>query len=102
MRNKYKDICFRCGYGVEVGQGHFQRLFGSWVVQHAQCAIDHRGTNYSYDPSISKKLDEYRQFIKRRQAEATLKRKLQYASETGKRASKARKWLKERGHVYEN
>ena len=60
MRNKFKGTCYRCGKPVEAGAGHFER-FGSaerklhpnapftvkWLTQHADCAIEHRGTSKS-------------------------------------------------------
>lgn len=43
MRNQYPGVCYRCGKIVEAGQGHFERHKGGWRVQHADCAITHRG-----------------------------------------------------------
>lgn len=55
MRNKYSGICYRCGKIVEIGEGHFERIIGKgWRVQHAQCAIKYRGTDYSYDKESKK------------------------------------------------
>lgn len=61
MRNKFGGNCYRCGKYVKAGDGHFQFVdaaaiatFGSLVrgqktlVQHASCAIEHRGTNFHY------------------------------------------------------
>lgn len=56
MRNKYPGICYRCGNNVAPNEGHFQRrgnninvkIIGRWLVQHADCAIEHRGTPYCY------------------------------------------------------
>lgn len=51
MRNKFPGICYRCGKRVEPGDGHFESggrqkgMLGKWRVQHAQCAIDWRGTD---------------------------------------------------------
>jgi len=45
MRNKYPGTCYRCGQTVGKGQGHFEKVKGtynSWRVQHASCAIKHR------------------------------------------------------------
>lgn len=42
MRNKYGGVCYRCGKYVKPGEGHFERKFGRWRVQHASCAIEHR------------------------------------------------------------
>ncbi len=48
MRNKYKDICYRCHKIVEVGQGHFERHNGHWRTQHAECAVKHRESQKYY------------------------------------------------------
>lgn len=50
MRNRYPGVCFRCGLRVEKGAGHFQRdrKTGSWLTQHADCAIKYRGTKVGY------------------------------------------------------
>jgi hypothetical protein len=58
MRNQHPGTCYRCGLRVEVGEGHFERVgraqrekFGAavanrkWLLQHAACAIEHRGTD---------------------------------------------------------
>lgn len=44
MRNKYPGYCYRCGTYVKKGEGHFERSYGSWRLQHADCAIKYRGT----------------------------------------------------------
>lgn len=44
MRNRYPGKCYRCGETVEAGAGHFERLGRTWRVQHAECAIQFRGT----------------------------------------------------------
>lgn len=45
MRNKYGGDCYRCGKWCAPGAGHFERVPGrGWRVQHADCAIEHRGT----------------------------------------------------------
>lgn len=44
MRNQYPGKCYRCGCIVETGKGHFERFGQSWRLQHASCAIEHRGT----------------------------------------------------------
>ncbi len=52
MRNKHPGVCYRCGKRVEVGEGHFQRSKGKWIIQHAQCAIDARKLDIpASDPS---------------------------------------------------
>ena len=58
MRNQYKGICYRCGKEVLPYQGHFEKVtktqvqkYGNnvsgkkWLLQHADCAIKHRGEN---------------------------------------------------------
>ena len=62
MRNKFPGTCYRCGGHVAAGEGHFERKSAStwrnnpekansvpfgqhWLIQHANCAIEHRGTN---------------------------------------------------------
>lgn len=54
MRNKFPGVCYRCGHTVKAGQGHFEQYAGGWRTQHADCAIEHRGTNYArgVDPII--------------------------------------------------
>lgn len=60
-RNKFEGQCIRCGRSVRPGQGHFERVgriqkakYGalvdgkSWIVQHASCAIESRGTNKTF------------------------------------------------------
>lgn len=56
MRNRHAGTCYRCGLRVEVGEGHFERVTAKrraalnlartvkWIVQHADCALAHRGT----------------------------------------------------------
>lgn len=44
MRNQYPGKCYRCGRNVETGTGHFERFGAGWRLQHASCAIEHRGT----------------------------------------------------------
>jgi hypothetical protein len=57
MRNSYAGIWFRCGKHVKPQEGHFEliprddRKRGmyrfqrtKWRLQHADCAIEHRGT----------------------------------------------------------
>jgi len=43
MRNRYPGVCYRCNSFVPAGDGHFERFGNSWRVQHATCAIKHRG-----------------------------------------------------------
>lgn len=60
MRNQYGGYCYRCGEYVAPKEGHFEKFsrkhrvrhpnaprFIKWVVQHADCAITHRGTDKS-------------------------------------------------------
>lgn len=54
MRNRFGASCYRCGKYVEPGEGHFEALpkpvnRKRWRVQHAACAILHRGTDHQYD-----------------------------------------------------
>lgn len=44
MRNKHPGMCYRCGKWCEAGEGHFERFGKGWRIQHASCAIEHRGT----------------------------------------------------------
>lgn len=48
MRNKFAGKCYRFGKKVEPGQGHFEKWNGVFRTQHADCAIQHRGTNHHY------------------------------------------------------
>lgn len=48
MRNRHPGTCYRCGRRVEAGEGHFERFKGGWRVQHANCAIEYRGTDHDY------------------------------------------------------
>lgn len=75
MRNQYPGECYRCGEHVAAGEGHFERFGHSWRVQHAACAITHRGTP---DPA--------------RQALSLAHMKAR-ALETGKRGQRARREL---------
>lgn len=47
MRNKYPDICYRCGKMVKPGDGYSERVYGKgrrsrWRVQHATCCTNAR------------------------------------------------------------
>lgn len=77
MRNKFPGECYRCAQWVTAGEGHFERLGSSWRVQHATCAIEHRGTPDSERAAYQKA---------RREAAA---------KGTGKRAQRARKALRD-------
>lgn len=83
MRNRFPGECYRCKAWVQAGEGHFERLGGSWRVQHAACAIEHRGTP---DPVRAA----------RQVAIATAR-----AQGTGKRANRARKFLREQSQSLE-
>ena len=39
-RNKYPGICYRCGKGVPVGYGHFEKIRGGpgWRIKCVKCA----------------------------------------------------------------
>ena len=80
MRNKFADSCYRCGENVKMGEGHFERYAGKWRTQHASCAIQYRGCG---DPVVGGR-------------DAT---QLHYARQdakgTGRRAQKARKFLRD-------
>lgn len=79
MRNKFPGTCYRCGEHVPAGDGHFERFKGSFRVQHATCAIQHRGTP---DPDR----DAWR-----------LAKLQRLAAGTGRPAQRARKELRDRG-----
>lgn len=67
MRNRFPGTCYRCGLVVEARAGHFERISGihrkkwnapnlrGWLIQHADCAIQHRGTSvhHLYAPADS-------------------------------------------------
>lgn len=48
MRNKYPGTCYRCGKYVAPKAGHFERHYGRWRVQHADCAIEYRNTKQHF------------------------------------------------------
>lgn len=77
MRNRFPGNCYRCHTMVAAGAGHFERFMGGWRTQHAQCAIDARGTP-----------DPVRQANNDRVAQ-------ERAKGTGKAAQRARKRLRE-------
>ena len=87
MRNQYPGTCYRCGNRVEAGEGHFEKTPFSrgWRVQHATCAIEHRGTDLGKEGE-SEKLAEW-----------NLRRLKQRALGTGKSASRARARLRQMG-----
>jgi hypothetical protein len=80
MRNKYRGTCYRCGKTVEPGDGHFERFEGRWRTQHADCAIELRGTP---DPE---------------RVAATHRRWARAATLTGKAGQRARRNLREAGN----
>ena len=60
MRNRHPGACYRCGKQVAAYAGHFERVTSQrlaelgaprqasrWLTQHAECAIQWRGTNHS-------------------------------------------------------
>lgn len=92
-RNEYSGECYRCRETVESGQGHIEKTLNGWRVQHAECAIKHRGTDFG------KTADELRsdEEMARRRDAALVRRLIARSQETGKSASKARKELNRRG-----
>lgn len=76
MRNQFPGICYRCDTLVEAGDGHFERIAGRWRVQHASCAIEHRGQP-----------DPEREAYTRARME-------RLAQGTGRKAQRARRWLR--------
>lgn len=82
MRNKYSGTCYRCGKVVAPGDGHFERLNGQWLVQHATCAIQFRGTNTGKEQLVSRALAGHRDRMEI------------LATGTGKAARNARRFLK--------
>ena len=78
MRNKFTGTCYRCGGRVEIGEGHFERFRNGWRTQHASCAIEHRGTP---DPERE---EDTRHIMEN------------LAMGTGKKAQRARRWLRKR------
>lgn len=77
MRNTYGGTCYRCSGYVAPGDGRFERFRGGWRVQHASCAIEHRGT-----PDPERAADRWR-------------RMALLAQQTGRKAQRARRWLRE-------
>lgn len=77
MRNRFPGDCYRCGRWCAAGEGHFERLGSAWRVQHAACAIEHRGTP---DPA--------------REARSVAQAKMR-ASGAGRSAQRARRRLRE-------
>ena len=93
MRNKYSGSCLRCKETVGAGQGHFQKLGNTWVVQHASCAIKHRGTEFGMTVAqLAMREDD-----KRRQWEFTVRRWRNKAKGSGKAAQRARRNLRDAG-----
>ena len=78
-RNTYPGECYRCKEWVPAGEGHFERLGAHWRVQHAACAIEHRGEP---DPVRTEHSNRVRA-VK--------------AAGTGRRAQRARKTLRDLG-----
>lgn len=81
MRNSYPGTCYRCKTRVLAGDGHFERFRGGWRLQHATCAIEHRGTP-----------DPERQADRQRWLEAA-------AKGTGPRGQRARRALRQQQDV---
>lgn len=71
MRNRFPGICYRCGKRCEANDGHFERQKwrpryeprarprSVWLIQHARCAIEYRGTCHVH-PSMPKWVHELR------------------------------------------
>lgn len=75
MRNKFPGTCYRCGKHVAAKEGHFERVtqtqvkrwnapryvLGTWLIQHASCAIKFRGTNthHIYEPISAETCDAH-------------------------------------------
>jgi hypothetical protein len=78
MRNKFPGTCYRCGEHVPAGDGHFELSRGKFRVQHATCAIQHRGS-----PDAERAKDK----------KARVER---LARGTGKSAQRARKLLRQK------
>ena len=77
MRNQFPGTCYRCQEHVAAGEGHFERFRNGWRVQHATCAIEMRGT-----PDPARQADQLR--------------RLNYlAGQTGRKAQRARKQLRD-------
>lgn len=77
MRNRFPGVCYRCNQPCAAGDGHFEKMGRSWRVQHAACAIEHRG---SADPERA----------------AYARRKTEWlATQTGRKGNRARKRLRE-------
>lgn len=78
MRNRFPGQCYRCQEHVPAGEGHFERFAGGWRVQHAACAIEHRGTPDPALQALQERRDAY------------------WATQTGAKAQRARKRIRER------
>lgn len=68
MRNTYSGICYRCGKEVKPRKGHFEmipskervqkKIFGKWRLQHAECAIQYRGTKIGKENSMNERVEK--------------------------------------------
>lgn len=94
MRNRYPGTCYRCGGVVPAGAGHFERQFGAWKVQHAECAVKYRGTDVGVDLEAKARQKEW---LAKRQINIWIEK----ARGSGPRATKARRALRERGISWE-
>lgn len=83
MRNRYAGTCYRCGKLCEPGAGHFEKAPGGWRVQHAICAIAHRGTDLGKQGATEAREARQIDFLKH------------HALGTGKKAQKARARLRQ-------
>lgn len=86
MRNQYGADCYRCGEWCGPGEGHFERIpGGGWRVQHALCAIAHRGTDLGKEGATEARHAQRIEFLRH------------HALGTGKKAQRARKQLRDLG-----
>ena len=86
-RNTYPGTCYRCGRTVAAGAGHFERYGRAWRVQHAECAIQFRGTNVGVERGVS-----VPQHVKRARQ---VQKWMRTAETTGRKAQRARKNIRD-------
>lgn len=94
MRNRYPGQCYRCNTQVAPGAGHFERVCGKWLTQHAECAIKYRGTEVGVDLEARHR---QREFLAQRQIEIWKVK----ARGTGSSANKARRALRLKNITWE-
>jgi hypothetical protein len=92
VRNQHPGTCYRCGQLCAAGEGHFERMpygfYPRWRVQHAACAIEHRG-----------QADEVTSIRNDRMQAAAQRRTEERAQGTGKRAQRARARLRQQANM---